>query len=78
MTDQYLIARLRERDQDIIKELERRNLNKGVKADMIRDGFRRELFKPQESLRSHETNSEQQKEPDTQKDSEPHINNDKI
>ena len=67
MTDQYLIARLRERDQDIIKELERRKINKGVKADMIRDGFRRELFGLQDTL---------QKEPDTPKDSEPLVNDD--
>lgn len=64
MTAQYLIARLRKRDQDIIDEIERRKLAQGVKADMIRDGFRRVLFdEPHEALRFNEQNLGQQKGP---------------
>ena len=42
--DLWLKARLRERDWDIIAELERRNLKQGELSDMVRDGMRRVLF----------------------------------
>ncbi len=40
----WLKARLRERDWDIMIELERRQLTYGEMADIVRDGVRRVLF----------------------------------
>ena len=42
--EQWLKARIRERDWDIMAELERRNLTYGEMADIVRDGVRRVLF----------------------------------
>lgn len=42
--EQWLKARLRERDWDIMAELDRRQLSYGEMADIIRDGVRRVLF----------------------------------
>ncbi|WP_041272374.1 hypothetical protein [Desulfitobacterium hafniense] len=42
--EQWLKARLRERDWDIMAELDRRQLTYGEMADIVRDGVRRVLF----------------------------------
>lgn len=41
--DLYLKARVRPRDKDIAQALKELSLEEGEKADMIRNGFRREL-----------------------------------